>query len=93
MAALKSRAPFQVLIMCEESRIGREAIETNYALKQIMEAGARVFLCLDNRERTLNTALDAVMLSLTNFAMSLRLASALRAGAAAATDAGRKRTC
>jgi DNA invertase Pin-like site-specific DNA recombinase len=31
MAALKPRAPFQVLVMSEESRLGREAIETAYA--------------------------------------------------------------
>src|SRR5437867_9127288 len=34
MNALKPRPPFQVLIMSEESRLGREAIETAYALKQ-----------------------------------------------------------
>jgi DNA invertase Pin-like site-specific DNA recombinase len=32
MNALKPRAPFQVLVMSEESRLGREAIETAYAL-------------------------------------------------------------
>jgi hypothetical protein len=31
--ALKPRPPFDVLIMSEESRLGREAIETAYALK------------------------------------------------------------
>src|SRR3954453_19710875 len=30
--ALKPRPPFSVLIMSEESRLGREAIETAYAL-------------------------------------------------------------
>src|SRR5436190_15467206 len=34
MAGLKPRAPFQVLVMSEESRLGREAIETAFALKQ-----------------------------------------------------------
>src|SRR5688500_6002849 len=34
MAALKPRAPFDVLIMSEESRLGREQIEVAYALKQ-----------------------------------------------------------
>jgi DNA invertase Pin-like site-specific DNA recombinase len=38
MNALKPRAPFQALIMSEESRLGREQIETAYALKQIMTA-------------------------------------------------------
>jgi DNA invertase Pin-like site-specific DNA recombinase len=42
MAALKPRPPFQVLIMSEESRLGREAIETAYALKQLIQAGVAV---------------------------------------------------
>src|SRR5262245_7363845 len=35
MNALKPRPPFGVLVMSEESRLGREAIETAFALKQI----------------------------------------------------------
>src|SRR5215207_7070297 len=35
MNCLKPRALFQVLIMSEESRLGREQIETAYALKQL----------------------------------------------------------
>jgi hypothetical protein len=50
MNALKPRPPFQVLIMSEESRLGREAIETAYALKQLVTAGARVFFYLEDRE-------------------------------------------
>src|SRR6266478_3778819 len=34
MNAVKPRAPFQVLVMMEESRLGREQIETAYSLKQ-----------------------------------------------------------
>lgn len=33
MNALKPVPPFEILIMSEESRLGREAIETAYALK------------------------------------------------------------
>jgi site-specific DNA recombinase len=55
MNALKPRAPFQVLIMSEESRLGREAIETAYALKQLIQAGVRVFFYLEDRERTLDS--------------------------------------
>ena len=48
MAALKARsAPFQALVMSEESRLGRESIEVSYALKQLVQAGVRVFLYLD----------------------------------------------
>ncbi len=68
MNALKPRPAFDVLIMSEESRLGREQIETAYALKQITDAGVRVFFYLEDRERTLDSALEKVMLSLTNFA-------------------------
>lgn len=71
MNALKPRPPFQVLVMSEESRLGREQIETGYALKQITDAGVRVFFYLEDRERTLGTALDKVMLSLANFASEM----------------------
>jgi DNA invertase Pin-like site-specific DNA recombinase len=71
MNALKPRAPFQVLIMSEESRLGREAIETAYALKQLVQAGVRVFFYLEDRERTLDSPTDKIMLSLTAFADEL----------------------
>jgi site-specific DNA recombinase len=71
MNALTPRPPFQVLVMAEESRLGREQIETAYALKQIMDAGVRVFFYLEDRERTLDSAMDKVMLSLTTFAAEM----------------------
>jgi len=33
------RPPFRVLVMSEETRLGREAIETALALKQLVTAG------------------------------------------------------
>ena len=71
MNALKPRAPFQVLVMSEESRLGREAIETAYALKQLVQAGVRVFFYLEDRERTLDTPTDKIMMALTAFADEL----------------------
>ena len=71
MNALKPRPAFQVLIMSEESRLGREAIEMAYALKQIVTAGVRVFFYLEDRERTLDSPTDKIMLSLTAFADEL----------------------
>jgi hypothetical protein len=58
MNALKPKPPFQVLIMSEESRLGREQIETAYALKQIITAGVRIFYYLEDRERTLESSTD-----------------------------------
>ena len=57
--------------MSEESRLGREAIETAYALKQIITSGVRVFSYLENRERTLDSPTDKLMLSVTAFADEL----------------------
>jgi site-specific DNA recombinase len=71
MNALKPSPAFQVLIMAEESRLGREAIETAYAMKQIVSAGVRVFFYLEDRERTLDSPTDKIMLSLTTFADEL----------------------
>jgi len=59
-----------VLVTSEESRLGREAIETGYVLKQIMDAGVRVFFYLEDRERTLDSAMDKVMLSLLSLSRS-----------------------
>ena len=63
MNALAAK-PFQVLIMSEESRLGREAIEVSYALKQIISAGVRVFLYLTDTERTLDSPIEKAMLAL-----------------------------
>jgi site-specific DNA recombinase len=68
MNALKPRPSFQVLVMSEESRLGREQIETAYRLKSIIDAGVRVFYYLEDRERTLGSALDKMMMNLTTFA-------------------------
>ena len=71
MNALKPAPPFQALVMSEEARLGREAIETAFALKQLVQAGVRIFFYLEDRERTLDTPTDKIMLSLTTFADEL----------------------
>jgi site-specific DNA recombinase len=70
----KPRPPFDVLVLMDESRIGRETIETAFVLKQIVQAGVRVFFYLDDRERTLDTPMEKVMLSLTAFGDELKRA-------------------
>ena len=68
MNALTPRPPFQALIMSEESRLGREQIETSYALKQLVTAGVRVFFYLEDKERTLDSPTDKLLLSVSGFA-------------------------
>jgi site-specific DNA recombinase len=71
MNALKPRPPFQFLIMSEESRLGREAIQVSYAFKQIIDSGVRLFFYMTDQERKLDNAMDKVMLSLSNFAAEM----------------------
>jgi hypothetical protein len=54
----RPRPPFQVLVMADDSRLGREQIETAYVLKQIIDADVRVFHYLADKERTLDSPLD-----------------------------------
>ena len=54
--------------MSEESRLGREAIETTYALKQLVRAGVEVWFYLEKRQRTLDSPTEKIMLSLTAYA-------------------------
>src|SRR5262245_6416112 len=49
--ALSPRPPFQVLVMSQESRLGREQIEAAYVLKRITDAGVRVWFYLSDQER------------------------------------------
>lgn len=98
MAAVRGKPrPFDVLVIMDESRLGREQIETSYLLRQITDAGVRVFAYLTGQERKLDSAMDKVLLSLTNFAAEVereqakvRTRAALLAKAAKGYVAGGK---
>ena len=68
MNAIKPRPTFQVLVMSEESRLGREQIEVSYALKQLVTSGVRVFCYLTDTERTLDSPIEKAMLALQSMA-------------------------
>jgi site-specific DNA recombinase len=70
--ALQPRSPFDVLIMMDSSRLGREMIETNYALLQIVNAGVGVFFYSEDKEATLDSPIDKIMASLTAFGDELQ---------------------
>jgi site-specific DNA recombinase len=69
--ALRPRPPFQVLVMSEESRLGRESIEVAYALKAFVQAGVRVFLYLEDRERTIDSPTEKLLMNVAAFADEL----------------------
>jgi site-specific DNA recombinase len=68
LAVVKGKAPFDVLIMSEGSRLGREQVQTAFALMQIVQGGVRVFYYQDDREATLDSPTDKMMMTLKAFA-------------------------
>ncbi len=55
LTAVEANA-FDVLVMSEPSRLGREQAETNYILKRINDAGAQVWYYLEDRQAKLDSA-------------------------------------
>lgn len=71
MEALKNGKPFNAVVMSEESRLGREMVETSYILKTIMDAGVRVFYYMEAKEARLDSAMDKIVSSLAMFGAEL----------------------
>jgi site-specific DNA recombinase len=71
MNALTPRAPFDVLVVSELSRLGREQLETGYALKQLSQAGVTVYSSLEDREILLDTPTEKFLMSAVNFAAEI----------------------
>ena len=67
MSALNPKPPFQVLIMSEESRLGREMVQTMGALGQLVAAGVRIHYYLEGKERTLDSPVEKMMMALETF--------------------------
>ena len=71
MNALTPAAPFDILVVSELSRLGREQLETGYALKQLSQAGVQVWSYLEDREIRLDTPTDKFMMAAMNFAAEM----------------------
>lgn len=67
MNALRPRPPFQVLIVMDQSRLGRSLDEVPYTLKRITDAGVRVYCYLTDSEVKRDTASDRFMVSAIAF--------------------------
>lgn len=69
--ALKPKAPFHVLIVSELSRLGREQLETGFALKQIAQAGVRIFSFFERREIPLDSPTNRFLVNAVSFASEM----------------------
>jgi site-specific DNA recombinase len=56
--ALKPRPPFQVLVIMDQSRLGREQDEVPVVLRRLAQAGVRVFCYLTDTEIRRETAVE-----------------------------------
>jgi site-specific DNA recombinase len=68
LKALKPKPPFQVLLINDRDRLGREQIETSYVLKLLIRAGVRVFETkgTDGREISFGSSTDKMLMTVEN---------------------------
>jgi DNA invertase Pin-like site-specific DNA recombinase len=71
MNVLGRRAPFDVLIMSDLDRLGRETVQTPYAIQQLLDGGVRLFTYLDDREVTMGSATDTFLVQVQSFVASV----------------------
>src|SRR5712692_9078112 len=75
--ALRPQAPFGGLFIADKDRLGREQFETNHILKQISVAGVRIFEYQNGgHEVRLDSPIDKLIMSVSNFAAELERAKA-----------------
>lgn len=77
MAALRPRPPFDVLLVTDRDRLGREQVESAYLLKTLLQAGVRVFECQgEGREITLSSPTDKIIMAVQGYAAEVERAQA-----------------
>ncbi len=67
----KPGPPFDVLIISEKSRLGREATETGYIIKKMLQAGIRISSYLDQREISFESPIDKMVENVLSIADEL----------------------
>lgn len=70
MNALKP-ARFQRLIISDVDRLGRDTIQTPYAIQQLLDADVRIYTYLDDREVTMTSSTDTFLVQVQAFVASL----------------------
>jgi site-specific DNA recombinase len=65
--ALRPKPDFDVLLVRDLDRIGRESIETSYVLKQFVDAGVTVIEYSTGKELLLDSPTDKLMLAIGTF--------------------------
>src|SRR5262245_8405075 len=74
MNALAPKPKFHVLIIADESRLGRESIQTSTAMMELVRAGVRIFCYLSNKEIRLDSPEQKAMVAIVNVASEFQRA-------------------
>ena len=70
--SLRPKPAFEILVVTDKDRLGREQFEASYNLKQISVAGVRIVEAKNGgREIRLDTPTDKLLISVANFAGEL----------------------
>jgi site-specific DNA recombinase len=85
----KGRRPFDVVVVSHEDRFGRDMYRTGIIVKQIIEAGVKVF-SVASGERKLDTATDDLLMAISGFGAQLERESTSRRVRAKAFDNARR---
>jgi len=76
------KPPFQVLLVTDRDRLGREQIETSYWVKKFLQAGVQIIEVRTGRHVVLGSPVDKVVDAVTNMASELE---AVKAGTRTST--------
>lgn len=76
LASLRPRAPFDVLLMTELSRLGRDRLRTEVAARTIYEAGARIIYHTTGEEVRLDSPEGGFIMAAQGFAAEMERAKA-----------------
>src|SRR5262245_40042534 len=61
LKALEPTAPFQALIVSEQSRLGRETLDTGLVIRTLEEAGVAIWSATEHRQITLEDEMGEIM--------------------------------
>src|SRR5260370_3922483 len=71
MNSLTPKPPFDILIMSDLDRLGRDGAETPYAIKQLNMAGVAVFVTLDDKEVQMDSPSATLITQVQSFGAAM----------------------
>ena len=90
LGALEPAPPFQILLVAEQSRLGRETLDTLFVIRQLEDAGVAIWSTTDGRQITMGNDTGEIM---ATGRFCGRFSSARSTSGRAGTGPGRSLAC